>query len=81
MARFTRPASQKIAIFLNTATPVEEVQGILENRGLASLFDGVYGSPASKLENLQAIADRLGLQPDEILFVGDGEDDRAAATA
>jgi phosphoglycolate phosphatase-like HAD superfamily hydrolase len=76
-----RLAARGLPLFVNTATPREAVLPILRRRGLDRFFAGVYGGPSSKLENLRDIAARVGARPPELLFVGDGEDDRRVAAA
>ncbi len=70
-----------IALYVNTGTPTEAILPILERRDLKRYFDGVFGAPASKLANLEAIASAAGTQPAEMVLVGDGEDDRQAASS
>jgi len=76
-----RLAARGLPLFVNTATPLEAILPILRRRGLDRFFEGVYGGPSSKLENLREIAGRIGARPRELLFVGDGEDDRRVAAA
>jgi phosphoglycolate phosphatase len=66
-------------LFVNSATPVEPLTSLVRLRRLDAMFEGIYGSPAKKHENLEAIRSKHGLTPDEILVVGDGESDRASA--
>lgn len=66
-------------LFVNSATPVEPLTRLLCLRRMDTLFEGIYGSPAKKRENLDAIRSKHGLNPYEILVVGDGESDRASA--
>jgi phosphoglycolate phosphatase-like HAD superfamily hydrolase len=68
-----------IELFVNTATPRDAILPILAKRGMDDCFAGVYGGPASKLENLRDLAESAGAGPTELLVVGDGEDDRVAA--
>lgn len=67
--------------FINSATPLEPLTMLVRLRRLETLFDGIYGSPATKYENLEAIRLRHGLARMEILVVGDGESDRESAEA
>ncbi len=76
-----RLVERGLPLFLITATPFEAVLPILRFRGLDRCFDGVYGGPASKLENLRQVSARIGARPRELVFIGDGEDDRRAAAA
>lgn len=66
-------------LFVNSATPIEPLITLLGLRRMRALFDGIYGSPATKYENLKTIRSRHDLTLDEILVVGDSESDRASA--
>ncbi len=68
-----------LPLYIDTATPGDAIIPILEARGLMPLFDGVYGGPATKVENLQRIAAASGAERAEVVLVGDGENDRRAA--
>jgi len=70
-----------VARFVSSATPEVPLLRVVARRGLAPWFEGIYGRPAPKTEHLAAIAERTGAAPDELLLVGDGEDDRQAARA
>jgi phosphoglycolate phosphatase len=74
-------AARPLPLYINTATPTTAALPILEQRGMKHYFQGVFGGPGSKLENLAVIAQREEIEPDALLFVGDGEDDRRAAAA
>ena len=73
--------SEGIPLYLNSRTPTETLNRLVTLRHLTHYFSGIYGAPASKLENLRYIQKLTQAQPDEILFVGDSEDDREAAAA
>lgn len=70
---------QRIPRYVNSATPEVPLRHILERRGMEPLFAGIFGGPAGKVENLGAIAAHADCERAAVLFVGDGEDDRAAA--
>ena len=72
-------SGQGIPLFINSKTPVNALNRLVTLRDLTHYFSGVYGSPASKLKNLQHIQELTQTKPDELLFVGDSEDDRTAA--
>jgi len=63
--------SQKIPIYVNTATPQETAIESLSALGLMPLLRGVYGRPGTKLGNIKVIMDAEGLAPNQILFVDD----------
>lgn len=67
------------ALYVNSATPLEPLRRLVRLRGLEDCFDGVYGAPIRKHENLEAIRSQEGVTAKEIMVVGDGESDRLAA--
>ncbi|MFZ1747043.1 MAG: HAD hydrolase-like protein [Nitrospirales bacterium] len=70
---------QGIPLYLNSRTPTETLTRLVALRNLIHYFSGIYGAPASKVENLRHIQELNTAKPDEMLFVGDSEDDRKAA--
>ncbi|MEQ8652914.1 MAG: HAD-IA family hydrolase [Kiloniellales bacterium] len=67
-----------------TNKPHELTKLVLQELGIASLFDAVCGADAvdhrkPHPEHLLAVVRQLGLAPEEILYVGDTEIDRACA--
>ena len=71
--------NEGIPLYINSRTPTEPLNRLVASRDLTHFFSGVYGAPASKLENLRHIQELTQAKPDEMLFVGDSEDDRMAA--
>jgi len=67
------------ALYLDSATPTSALERVVALRGWRDRFRGVLGGPASKHENLLAIAAREGVGPPEMVYVGDGPQDREAA--
>jgi len=73
-----------IPCYINSATPQAPLEAIVEARGWRGFFAGVHGATgsfATKVENLAAAAASQGLGPAEMVHVGDGENDNAAAAA
>lgn len=71
--------SLKTSAYINSATPEEGLRESIVKRGWSDCFDGVFGRPASKIENLRKIA-RLGqFSNKEIVVIGDGNNDRESA--
>jgi phosphoglycolate phosphatase len=68
-----------LRIYLNSATPQMDLPDLLRARGWAHLFDGVFGAPRGKADNLRAILRHQGLAPRSAVMVGDSADDLAAA--
>jgi phosphoglycolate phosphatase-like HAD superfamily hydrolase len=72
-------AGRGIALYLNSATPEEPLRRVLRLRSWDHHFRRIFGGPVSKLENLGSICEDAGVAAEELLFVGDGEDDRNTA--
>lgn len=68
-----------LSLYINSATPQEPLREVVERRGMSTMFRDVLGSPLSKSDHLRAIMEAEGLTENEVLMVGDGEPDRAAA--
>ena len=64
--------------YINTATPTSNIKKILKSRNWTQFFNGIYGSPNSKIENLNSIIQNR-FKNSEVLVVGDGEDDLLSA--
>ncbi|HXH04016.1 MAG TPA: HAD-IA family hydrolase [Candidatus Competibacteraceae bacterium] len=70
-----------VPIFIVSGTWEPELRRILEARGLASLFAGVYGSPRSKMDILATIIQERGFDPAACVMVGDAMTDYEAASS
>ncbi|MBD5641887.1 MAG: HAD family hydrolase [Desulfovibrio sp.] len=70
----------KMPLYVCSGAPVEELNLVLGERGLARFFAGIYGSPPAKGELLvEIIRSRPDLAPAETLMVGDSITDEDAA--
>lgn len=67
------------SLYINSATPEVDLRVIVNRRGMSHWFDGVYGGPCNKIENLSRILTTTGVLPAQCVVVGDGRDDYAAA--
>lgn len=73
-------AAHGIACYVNTATPQEPIDLLVDALGWRSRFRRVLGAPGTKVENLAAAAAAEGLSaPLELVHVGDGDNDCKAA--
>ena len=70
-----------VPLFVASGTPHDELQLIVERRGLAPAFRECHGAPREKPDVLRGIAAQLGVTPGELLFIGDGMTDYKAARA
>ena len=76
---FLEKFHRRIDLFVASATPEDELNHIVRERGLAIFFKDVYGFPMQKSKVLGLIAGRVGCAPGEIVFIGDYPTDREAA--
>lgn len=67
-----------IAIFINSAAPVNEIKETLENNQLLDCFVAVYGGDERKPENFDKIVAITGQHVNRV-FVGDADYDEQAA--
>ena len=66
-------------MYIASGTPEKEMKKIVKERGLNKYFVETYGSPSSKTSAIQKIIkDNNGL-PEEIMFIGDSQNDLEAA--
>jgi phosphoglycolate phosphatase-like HAD superfamily hydrolase len=73
--------SRQLPLFIVSATPEQELQGIVERRGWSSHFVEICGAPATKTELIAGILERHGLTPERVLMIGDALEDYRAAMA
>lgn len=64
---------------INSATPQEPLREIVSQMKIAEYFDGVYGAPISKTENLRSAMSDYSLTPEQVIVIGDGQNDLDAA--
>jgi len=67
--------------FICTGTPQNEIEDIVEKKGIKALFEEVYGSPRTKIEIIQTIMDKNSVSPKDCIFFGDAMTDYDAAKA
>ncbi len=71
--------ARQCRLFINSATPEIELRPIVQTRKFSQVLAGVFGRPATKAENIRRILAMLVIRPRELVVVGDGADDHAAA--
>ncbi|MBF0533145.1 MAG: HAD family hydrolase [Candidatus Omnitrophica bacterium] len=69
----------KYRFFIASGTPESELAVIVERKGLKRYFERVRGAPAVKPDILAQVLRDFGYQPEETVFIGDGESDLRAA--
>lgn len=69
-------------LYINTATPQDAIEQIIQGLSWQKYFSGLYGTPpGTKLEHLQAIIQKEQVLPNEVVVVGDGSSDLKIARA
>jgi HAD superfamily hydrolase (TIGR01549 family) len=70
----------RASLYVCSLTPRDYLATIVERAGWRRFFVDLAGAPVSKSEMLRATAARHGLEPNDVLMVGDSADDEAAAS-
>ena len=73
--------ARELPLYVASGTPQDELREIVARRDLERLFTGVYGSPPTKAQILERVADEEGCTPSELLMVGDAMTDYEGARA
>lgn len=69
----------RFILYINSATPEPALRESANRLNIAQFFQGIFGKPLGKREILEKISVDERAQPEEMLFVGDGEFDYQAA--
>lgn len=76
---FLENYSHKYKCFIVSATPQNELEDIIERRGIKRFFKAAYGSPTEKLEIIRNILIGEWIEHGNVLYVGDAMSDYIAA--
>jgi len=76
---FLSSQSDRYTFFIASGTPQQELDSIVDARGLKGYFKKVCGSPAKKTDIIKDIMAEQGLGKAEVAYIGDAESDRIAA--
>jgi phosphoglycolate phosphatase-like HAD superfamily hydrolase len=78
--RFLKMVKGQLPLYLASVTPANELNHILEKRGLLHWFDDVYGCPPwTKANAIRDILSRKSILPRNSLLIGDSAGDQRAA--
>ncbi len=77
---FLREHSEKYRCFVTSATPQEEVEKIIAQRGMARFFKNIYGAPTAKKDAVRVTLEKEKVKPAQALYVGDALSDYRAAS-
>tara|TARA_Y100000590_G_scaffold404562_1_gene492189 strand:- start:2243 stop:2896 length:654 start_codon:yes stop_codon:yes gene_type:complete len=67
-------------IYLVSATPLNDLNTIIDKRGYRKLFKKVYGSPMKKQDAFIKIIKNEGVEHNDIIYIGDSQSDFVAAS-
>src|SRR5581483_11271074 len=76
---FLQDFHQRLFLFIVSGTPSDELQHILDRRGLAPYVQKAFGSPGSKADIVATILSGWSLDPADAVLVGDSDADLEAA--
>jgi phosphoglycolate phosphatase-like HAD superfamily hydrolase len=79
--RIIRAFAQRMATFLLSATPTNDLAVLLAKRGWTPHFSGVFGYPSEKTKVVASLLSRYAIAPSRLLMIGDGTGDLLAARA
>lgn len=68
-----------LPMYIASGTPEIELKRIVEQRGMAAYFRGVYGSPRAKSDCIRTVLETGGFHAQDVLMVGDAMTDYHAA--
>jgi phosphoglycolate phosphatase-like HAD superfamily hydrolase len=68
-----------VPIYLISATPLDDLNIIINKRGYSDLFKKIYGSPLKKQDALKEIINSEHINHTDIIFIGDSQSDLIAA--
>jgi phosphoglycolate phosphatase len=68
-----------ISAFIVSATPEKDLQPIVRDRGYDRFLTAVFGGPTEKIKHLNDILVIQDISAAELVMIGDGGDDQAAA--
>jgi HAD superfamily hydrolase (TIGR01549 family) len=76
---FLENYSQAYKCFVVSATPQEEIEGIIQKRHIRHFFKAVHGAPAKKNDAVKNILVKENIDPCNAVYVGDAMSDYLAA--
>ena len=69
----------RCTLYVASATPQQELERIIEKRGMTSYFRAIYGSPIKKADHIRSLMTKDNLIPQDIVMIGDTMSDYNAA--
>ena len=79
VVKYIKYLNKRKMLFISTGTPEDEIKIILKEKKIYNYFNGVYGTPNSKVYHINHILNKFKLDSDELIFFGDSSIDFEAA--
>lgn len=76
---FLKRNYKKYLLFIVSGTPHDEINRIIDERGLQKYFKGVWGVPGSKSDLSKMVLEKYRLKNEEVVFIGDSPTDYKGA--
>ncbi|MDD5423154.1 MAG: HAD hydrolase-like protein [Candidatus Omnitrophica bacterium] len=76
---FLKDSVKQYKYFIVSATPQDEIEGIVRARGISGFFEKAYGAPTKKADAVREALDSYKIKPREAAYIGDAMSDYAAA--
>jgi phosphoglycolate phosphatase-like HAD superfamily hydrolase len=76
---FLKKHHKRFHPFIISGTPHEEINKIIEAKGLSNYFEGVFGAPTTKSYWARKIIEENKLDANRVLFIGDAMSDYEVA--
>jgi HAD superfamily hydrolase (TIGR01549 family) len=71
--------SERYRCFVTSATPQEEMERIVEARGMGRFFRGIHGAPTAKRDAVRMTLAKERVEPSRACYIGDALSDYQAA--
>lgn len=79
MPYFLQEFCKEYPLYIATGTPHDEIIKITDIKQITNYFTGIFGTPQTKEEIIEAIIKNNSCKPSEVVFFGDAESDRLTA--
>ncbi len=76
---YIKKSYKEYMLFISTGTPTNEMNLILDGRGITKYFAKVYGSPEKKSKHIAKIISKYSFHANNLIFYGDANTDINAA--
>lgn len=77
---FIRSNTHQQIFIVISATPIEELLGIIDRLNLKTSFESIFGAPTSKTEAIEASLYRLSISAADAVMIGDASADLESAS-